>query len=331
MNKEELILVTGAGGEVGSLSNIVIEKLLNKGFRVRAFMHSGNARIDDIKKLGAEVFEGDLLNLSDVVHALKGVSRVYFSMSLSPYYSDAAIIMSSACKQNGNIKAFVNISQYEMTYMNFNKMALPEKERQAWLGGFVKDWSPQERAHWVTEQALNWSDLPVINVHAAIFIENPILTWLPLKEVLETGKLRLPFNNQKFAPIAGYDVAEVIANILEAPEEHVNQSYTINGPKLIGGDDIAEAYSTVLNHDVTYESIDLESWSKHYISEVHQSRNAHTAVHLETLGRLVASGRNNNEGTEQLTQLLQREPVDLEYALAHSPKIKEVLTRMSNS
>jgi len=35
--------------------------------------------------------------------------------------------------------------------------------------------SPQQRQHWLSEQVLAWSGLPVVNIRATMFVENPIL------------------------------------------------------------------------------------------------------------------------------------------------------------
>ncbi|MDX3233524.1 hypothetical protein [Streptomyces sp. ME19-01-6] len=76
----------------------------------------------------------------------------------------------------GALEVFVHISEYEQSYMTFEKMTAAKEERRAWLGGNVTDWSPQQRAHWISEQVLDWSGLPTVNVQATMFAENPILT-----------------------------------------------------------------------------------------------------------------------------------------------------------
>jgi hypothetical protein len=112
-----------------------------------------------------------------VTAALKGVRRLYFSMSLSPYYTDAVSLMAAAARAQGGIEVFVNISEYEQSFMTFDRMTAPEEERRAWLGGLIANWSPQQRAHWVAEQVLDWSGLPTVNIRGAMFVENPLMTW----------------------------------------------------------------------------------------------------------------------------------------------------------
>ncbi len=57
------ILVTGAaGGTQGSTGRRVAGLLMEQDIPVRALVHKLDARSDDLRKEGAEVVEGDLLN-----------------------------------------------------------------------------------------------------------------------------------------------------------------------------------------------------------------------------------------------------------------------------
>jgi uncharacterized protein YbjT (DUF2867 family) len=209
MPERNPILITGAAGEIGGVSRTMVDMLLEQGHPVRAFVRQDDERAHSLRQAGAEVFVGDLLTIADVTAALKGVRRIYFSMSLSPYYTDAVSLMAAAARAQGDIEVFVNISEYEQSFMTFDHMTAPEEERRARLGGLVANWSPQQRAHWVAEQVLEWSGVPTVNIQAAFFVENPIMTWLALGSLAD-GELRLPFGDHRLAPIAGYDVAELL-------------------------------------------------------------------------------------------------------------------------
>jgi uncharacterized protein YbjT (DUF2867 family) len=93
-------------------------------------------------------------------------------MSLNPYYADASILMTAAARAQGGIDVFVNISEFEQSFMTFDRMTAPRDPRIAWLGGLVAEWSPQQRAHWVSEEALKWSGLPVVNIRATMFADS---------------------------------------------------------------------------------------------------------------------------------------------------------------
>ena len=85
-----LYLVTGAGGGTGGVSRQVVEGLRGIGKRVRALVHHDDARADPLREIGAEVVVGDLTEPRDVVDAMAGADRIFFSMSVSPDYLKAS-------------------------------------------------------------------------------------------------------------------------------------------------------------------------------------------------------------------------------------------------
>lgn len=326
----EPILVTGAGGEVGSVSTALVHFLLADGLRVRAFVRTDDHRAEALRTAGAEVFVGDLLNVADVAAALRGCRRVYFSMSLSPYYLDATILMAASAKAKGDLEILVNISESEQTNLTFERMVAPKSERYAWLGNGVHEWSPQQRAHWAGEQALDWSGLPVVHIRAGIFVENPILSWLPMADLVDTGELRLPFGEAKLAPIAGHDVAELCANILRDPTGHAGSAYTLTGPELKTMAEFAEDYAAALRRPVRYVPQDLDTWNEAYIDAALAATKPHNAEHLKTLTRLVASGRYYDVDTDDLPALLGRPAKTLRWALLHYRHVHDVVQRVRN-
>jgi NAD(P)H dehydrogenase (quinone) len=319
MREQGPILITGAGGDVGGVSRTMVEMLLQQGHPVRAFVRRDDERAHSLRVAGADVFVGDLLNIADVAAALTGCRRIYFSMSLSPYYTDAVSLMAAAARAHGDVEVFVNVSEYEQSYMTFEKMTAPREERRSWLGGLVVDWSPQQRAHWVAEQVLIWSGLPVVNVRATIFVENPILTGLALRP-LSNGELRLPFGRQRLAPIAGHDVAELCASILADPAPHLSMSYELTGPELKDMHGFAEDFGVALGREVTYIAEDVDAWNKTYVDTVLSER-PHVAEDLKTLTRLVAGGR-YDVVTDQLETLLGRRPTTVRSALQSNQRLR---------
>ena len=321
MSERNPILITGAAGEIGGVSRVIVEMLLEQGHPVRAFVRRDDDRAHSLRQAGAEVFVGDLLNIADVTAALKGCRRIYFSMGLSPYYTDAVGLMAAAARAQGDIEVFVNISEYEQSFMTFEKMTAPEEERRAGLGGLVADWSPQQRAHWVAERMLEWSGLPTVNVRAAFFVENPILTWLALGSLAD-GELRLPFGDQRFAPIAGYDVAELCTKILVDPAPHISKSYALTGPELTGMHGIAEDFGAVLGRQITCVPEDVETWNETYVDTA-MAEYPHIAEHLKTLTRLIGAGGYGGV-TDELETLLGRPPKTVQWALENHPRIRKL-------
>ena len=299
----------------------MVAMLLEQGHAVRAFVRQDDERAGALRRAGAEVFVGNLLNIADVTAALKGCRRIYFSMSLSPYYTDAVSLMAAAARAQGDIEVFVNISEYEQSFMTFEKMTAPEEERRAGLGGLVADWSPQQRAHWVAERVLEWSGVPTVNIRAAMFVENPLMTWLAL-EPLSNGELRLPFGHHQLAPIAGYDVAELCAKILADPAPHISKNYALTGPELKDMHGIAEDFGAVLGRQITCVPEDVETWNETYVDTA-MAEYPHIAEHLKTLTRLIGAGGYGGV-TDELETLLGRPPKTVRWALENHPRIRKL-------
>src|SRR6059036_200291 len=88
--------------------------------------------------------------------------------------------------------------------------------------------SPQQKLHWLAEQALNWSGLPVTHVRPTALFEGSYLI-LTSDSVRESNQIRLPFGEGKTSPIAVEDVARVIAAVLANPPPHIRKIYHLTG------------------------------------------------------------------------------------------------------
>jgi NADPH:quinone reductase-like Zn-dependent oxidoreductase len=133
MGHDELpILVTGAAGRIGSVGRKVTELLLARGLRVRAHVRVDDERAASLRALGAETVVGDLLDLMAVHRAIEGCERMYFGMSVSPDYLEAAANVAIVARHHG-VMAFVNLSQMTVKEMDiFNTTASPQ-QKQHWL------------------------------------------------------------------------------------------------------------------------------------------------------------------------------------------------------
>src|SRR5215472_8222330 len=109
------ILVTGAaGGTQGSTGRGVTSLLLEQGIPVRALVHKLDARSDELRKQGAEVIEGDLLNPASVQAAMQNVRRAYFTYPVADGLLDAAAIFAATARDAG-LELVVNNSQFQGT------------------------------------------------------------------------------------------------------------------------------------------------------------------------------------------------------------------------
>ena len=153
---DETTLVTGAAGRVGSVGKIVVELLRKRNLSVRALVRREDERSDALRATGAEIVVGDLTRAPDVARALQGCRRMYFGMSVSAPYLEATVTTAAVARERRDLEVVVNISQMTVSQMSLTNMTD----------------SPQQRQHWLGEQVLNWSGLPVVHVRATVFLQN---------------------------------------------------------------------------------------------------------------------------------------------------------------
>ena len=243
-NHDNPILVTGAAGEIGSIGRYLTEMLLAKGHKVRAMVRREDERAESLRKLGAEVVLGDLTDLQSVHRAIEGCKRVYFSMSVSAAYLEATVNFAAVARHHG-VEVIVNMSQMSVTGMSITE---------------TTD-SPQHKQHWLAEQALSWSGLPVVTVRPTAFMEGFFLR-LAANGVRESDELVLPLGDSRTSPIAAVDVARVVAAILDEPASHIGQIYNLTGPESADLEHYAHVFSEALGRTIRYRNVPVAAWSE---------------------------------------------------------------------
>jgi NAD(P)H dehydrogenase (quinone) len=270
---ESPILVTGAAGRVGGVGRTIVDLLRQRGLPVRALVHREDERADALRATGAEVVVGDLTRAADVAHALAGCRRVYFGMSVSAPYLEATVIAAAVARERGDLEVFVNISQMTVSQMTLANMTD----------------SPQQRQHFLAEQTLNWSGLPVVYVRPTVFLENFFFTAWAAQSIARDDTLRLPFGTGRTSPVAVADVAEVMAIILANPSVHVGRVYELTGPRSQDMHAMAAEYSAALGRTVTYIDVPFEQWRDQELRR--RNLPEHVFEHLLTMARLHAANR----------------------------------------
>ncbi len=273
MTSQHPILVTGAAGKVGAVGRLIVEQLRNRDLPVRAMVYRDDERAEALRAKGAEVVIGDLTKPNDVVRVLQGCKRVYFGMSVSPPYLEATVIMGAAALELGNLEVLVNMSQMSVSEMSLTKMTE----------------SPQQRLHWLAEQTLNWSGLPVVHVRPTVFLDNFFFSSWAAESIAKDGTLRLPFGKGRTSPIAAEDVARVVAAILESPSQHIGKVHELTGAKSRDMTEMAKEYSEALGRKVTYVDEPNEKWVKERLET--GGLPEHVKHHIGTMARLHADGR----------------------------------------
>src|SRR5579871_3763320 len=96
-----ILVTSAAGGRQGKTGRHVAEQLLSRGVPVRAFVRKRDERSERLRALGAEVFEGDFLDIRSVQRAAEGTSAIYFAYPVQDGLMDATTIMARAAREAG--------------------------------------------------------------------------------------------------------------------------------------------------------------------------------------------------------------------------------------
>jgi NmrA-like family len=78
-------------GATGATDGAAAALLLDKGRKVRTFVHREDERSEALRKRGAEVVVGDLLDFGAVREALESVDRAYFIYPIRPGLVQATV------------------------------------------------------------------------------------------------------------------------------------------------------------------------------------------------------------------------------------------------
>jgi uncharacterized protein YbjT (DUF2867 family) len=243
-------------------------------------VRSDDDRARALRDLGAEVVVGDLLDLNAMHRAIAGCETMYFGMSVSDTYLAATVNAAAVAKHHG-VKALINMSQ-----MTVSQMSITESTS-----------SPQHQLHWLAEQALNWSGLPVVHVRPTVFIEG-FFVLLTTDSVRASNQIRLPLGDGKTSPVSTEDVARVIATLLAKPAEHIGRIYHLTGPQSEDMHFYAAEYSKALGRAITYQNVEVEPWRE---SLLKLGLPLHLVNHIVTMAGLHRAGRYDRMTDDVLT------------------------------
>jgi uncharacterized protein YbjT (DUF2867 family) len=289
-------LLIGVGSGYSGVSRLVAEILISRGESVRAMARRDDGRFDALRELGAEIVAGDLTNPDDVVAAMSGINRVFFNVSVTADYLEAAAVVTALARDREELDVLVNMSHMAVSQATSTAASHPQ------------------RLHWLSEHIMNWSGIPVVHVRPTVFLDNPLFTILASQSVTEHGLLALPFGQGRTSPIAAIDVARVIATILADPA-HRRHAYDLTGPTVLDIDGLAEQYAHALGRPVSGVDLPYDD----FVNMLHTvpGISPHIVQHLLTVAKLHRDDR-YNQLTDDVEQVTGHPPQTVEqYIAAH--------------
>src|ERR1700684_2439822 len=199
------ILVTGAaGGQQGSTGRVIATLLLKQGLPVRAFVHKLDGRSDELRQLGAEIIEGDLLNPASVQAAMKDVKRAYFTYPVADGLLEAVTIFAATARE-ASLELVVNNSQFQGTSDD------PAFRDLRYAPSF------RNLQHRLADRIFDWAQVGAVHIQAPPYYEN--VRALVSPSVAEKSTVFLPWGGDTTViPLVGAeDVSRVAATLLANP------------------------------------------------------------------------------------------------------------------
>jgi uncharacterized protein YbjT (DUF2867 family) len=276
-----VLVTSAAGGRQGKTGRHVSEMLLKRGIPVRAFVRKIDQRSDQLRALGAEIFEGDFLDVRSVKRAVQDVSSVYFAYPVQDGLLDATAAMAVAAREAG-ISRLVNLVMLQSS---------------------VDAPTPRMRQNYLSEQVFEWAGIGAVHVRATLFYENlgsQVRLSLPAQ-----GAVRLPWGkeNTVLPFVAAEDVARVAVGLLTSPSLTAGTAYPVIGT-VISLKEIIATFGRVLAKDVRYEEIADEEWRRDALA---RGYNAHALEHLSALWKaLRAAGLDPERARFAVTDTIEK-------------------------
>lgn len=278
---QPVLVTSAAGGRQGKTGRHVSEMLLKRGIPVRALVHKIDERSEQLRARGAEIFEGDFLDVRSVQRAVQGTASVYFAYPVQDGLLDATAAMAVAAREAG-ITRLVNLVMLQSS---------------------VDAPTPRMRQNYLSEQVFEWAGIGAVHVRATVFYEN--LASLVRLSLPAQGAVRLPWGKEQtvLPLVAAEDVARVAAGLLMSPALPAGAAYPVIGA-VISLKDIIAIFARVLGKNVRYEEISDDQWRSEALA---RGLNAHALEHLSSLWKaLRAAGLDPERARLAVTDTIEK-------------------------
>lgn len=289
------ILVTGAaGGQQGSTGRLIAAHLLGLHLPVRAFVHTLDARSEELRILGAEIFAGDLLDPASVQQAMENVQRAYFTFPVTNGLLEAATIFAATARDAG----------LEMLVNNSQSQGIPGDSDFRDLR-----YAPSFRnlQHRLADRIFDWAEVNAVHIQAPPYYEN--VRALVSHGVATEDTAFLPWGDgHAVIPLAGAeDIARVAATLLAAPDLPTQKIFPIitETPTVR---EIVETLAKAIGRPIRHIPITDAQWTK----AVEQRINPHAVDHLSHLWQYFRNAERSFRPTDTVHAVTGRNPQTLE-------------------
>lgn len=289
------ILVTGAsGGTQGSTGRRAATLLMEQGIPVRALVHKLDARSDGLRKQGAEVIEGDLLNPASVQAAMRDVKRAYFTYPVADGLLEAATIFADSAR-NAGLELVVNNSQFQ------GRPGDPAFRHLQHAPSFCN------LQHRLADRIFDWANVGAVHLQAPPYYEN--IRALVRGSVAQQGTVFLPWGEDTTViPLVGAeDVSRVAATLLANPGKPSQNVYPLVGETPTVREMI-ESLIRAIGRPVRYVAITDEQWA----NAVKEQINPHALDHLTHLWQYFRKGKERFQATDAIRMVTGSDPQTLE-------------------
>jgi uncharacterized protein YbjT (DUF2867 family) len=256
-----ILVTSAAGGRQGKTGRHVAEHLLSRGLPVRALVRKRDERSERLRTLGAEIFEGDFLNIRSVQRAAESTSAIYFAYPVQDGLMDATAAMAIAAREAG-VTRLVNLVMLQSS---------PDAP------------TPRMRQNYLSEQVFEWAGVGAVHIRATVFYEN--LASMVRQSLPAQGAIRLPWGNEStvLPLVAAEDVARVAVGLLTGPQPAAGSFHRLIGTT-ISLKEIIATFARVMGRNVHYEEISDEQWRRDVAT---RGFNPHAIEHLSSLWRAI--------------------------------------------